>query len=349
MRFIAIDQVRGLAIAAMVLAHFGPAIWDRIGLDGLARDAVGMIGRLATPTFIAIFGITIAFAYLPQAQRDPAATRAKLLLRTRKVFFAAVLVAVPQIIATFMSDTPWGGSMPLSLVLDLYGVLAFYVFAIFLTALIIPYLAMNPYQASLVFGSILIFVGTFLGYDYWSFGGQNAIELLRLYLVSGKYALLVNYGMVLLLVSFGVFVRSEVTSGRDVTSILLTAGMSLVLVGLSVGRVVGWRTLSDLQLNYGAPPQIWYLLMVCGVMLIFLGALNKFRIPAISFVLEHIGRNPLAIYVAHAFVIPAHELLSALGVPDAISMIVPFAIFASYCTFIIVKSSAPVRHHSPNS
>jgi len=343
MRFTAIDQVRGLAIAAMILAHFGPAVWERVGLDGIARDIVGIIGRFATPTFIAIFGLTIAFAYLPKAKQDPVATRAKLVGRTGKVLLAAVAVSLPQMIGTIMSNEQWGGSTTLRLALDVYGVLAFYVFAIYLTAFIAPYLARNPYQTPLALGSIFIFIGTFLGYDYWGNSGENSIELLRLYLVSGKYALLVNYGMILLLVSFGVFIRSEMASGRDVTATLLTSGISLALVGLSIGRIVGWRTLFDLQSNYGAPPQVWYLLTVSGVMLIFLGALNRFTIPVISFLLEQIGRNPLAIYVAHAFVIPAKYVLEAAGLPNLISMILPFAVFICYCAFVILKGYNHVK------
>lgn len=336
-RFFALDQVRGLAIAAMVLAHFGPAVWDRIGLDGIARDVVGMIGRFATPTFIAIFGITVAFAYLPKAKLDPVAIRAKLLARTRVVLLAAVLVASPEMLRTVMSHQPWGGSMPLALALNGYGVLSFYFFAIFLTALIIPYLTRNPYQVPLALGSTLIFIGTFLGYDYWRNSGPSGVELLRLYLISGKYALLVNYGIILLLASFGTLIRSEMKNGRDVNGILLTAGVSLALIGLSIGRIVGWRSLSDLQLGYAAPPQAWYLFMVCGVMMITLSAFNRFSIPVISFILEQIGRNPLTIYVAHAFVIPAHEFLQVSGLPDQISMIIPLAVFFCYCAFIVVK------------
>ncbi|MEL7378772.1 MAG: acyltransferase family protein [Pseudomonadota bacterium] len=338
-RFNALDQVRGLAIAAMILAHFGPAIWERIGLDGVVRDAVGMIGRFATPTFIAIFGITVAFAYLSKAARNPAATRAKLVSRSGLVLVAAILVASPEMVETVLADERWGESLPLALILDGYGVLSFYVFAILVTALIIPYLSRNPYQAPLLLGSILIFFGTYLGYDSWSNSGQNGSELVRLYLVSGKYALLVNYGIVLLLVSFGTFIRREITGGRDVNGILMITGTSLALLGLSLGRIVGWRTLSDLQLNYDAPPQVWYLFMVCGAMMIFLATLNRFSFPGLSFILEQIGRNPLAIYVAHAFVLPAHEVLEAAGLPENLSMIVPFVAFLCYCAFIILWKS----------
>ena len=52
--------------------------------------------------------------------------------------------------------------------------------------------------------------------------------------------------------------------------------------------------------------------MICGVMFMIIALMDRVEIPGLSVILEHTGRNPLSIYVAHAFVLPAVELLRDL-------------------------------------
>lgn len=341
MRFSAIDQVRGAAIVAMIVAHFGPGFWERIQLQGVILDAFALFGRLATPTFIAIFGFTIAFAYLPKAQDDPVAMRAKLFQRSGKVLAAALVTSLPQYMVTLNSNTFWGDSLVLNLILNSYGILLFYALAIFVTGLFIGHVALDPYMVPTIAGAVLIFLGTYLGHDAWGYGGQTARELARLVLVSGKYAFLVNFGMVLMLVGFAWHIRSLRSAGFGVNRLLLASGLVLLLVSLSMGRIVGWRSIADLQSGFAAPPQIWYLCAVLGIMLIGLVFFDKFSIPALSFFLEHTGRNPLAIYVAHAFVLPLVELSRFLnpGAPDVVHIAMPLFAFLTYWAKIIIVSN----------
>lgn len=340
-RFNVIDQTRGLAISLMIVAHFGPALWNRIGLQGPLLDLISLFGRFATPAFIAIFGFTIAFAYLDRAVKDPIGISKKLILRSGVILFAALSVAFPGYLNTLIADEHWGESITLNLLLNTYGVLLFYALAVFSTGLLIFPLARKPYIFPIVLGAILVYVGSYLGYDAWSPHGETAAELLRLMLVSGKYGFLVNYGVALILVSFGWHLRQLLRSGREVGALLLVAGVVLLLLSLSMGRIVGWRDLADLKSGYVAPPQIWYLLAICGVMMVTMYILNRSRIPYLSFFLEHTGRNPLSIYIAHAFVLPAISLMRTLvpQLPDLVCMIVPTFSFLCYWILLIRRSS----------
>lgn len=340
MRFLPIDQTRGLAIFAMVLAHFGPGFWERLGLEGPVLDGLLLIGRFATPTFIAIFGFTLAFAYLDKARTNPKAVRAKLFSRSYLVLLAAVVVAIPEIVTTFQFQEYWGGSIFLNLFLDLYGVLLFYTFAICFAGLFISFLAQSPYVLPAIMGAAAIFIGTFLGYDAWPSQGQSMAEIVRLYLVSGKYAFFTNFGMALMLASLGWHMKNLLKTGVALGPILLAIGSIMLLLALSMGRIVGWRTFSQLHSGYDAPPQLWYLMMVAGVMLIIMGLLDRVRIPFVSTFLEHTGRNPLSIYVSHAFVLPGVSLLRFAfpTLPQVVHIAIPLAIFLFYWAFIITTS-----------
>ena len=344
MRFIPIDQIRGLAISAMILAHFGPGIWDRIGITGPLLDVLLLIGRFATPTFIAIFGFTIAFAYISKSRNNPAAVRAKLFKRSGVVLLSAIVVSLPSMISTLQSEDYWGGSLILNLLLNLYGVLIFYTLAIFSAGLLIGPISRAPYILPAVIGSVAVFVGTFLGYDAWESQGQSGAEIFRLVLVSGKYAFFTNFGVALMLVSLGWYIKNLLISGCRVGTVLLVIGIVMLFCGLSLGRLVGWRSLSQLHSSYGAPPQLWYLCVVGGVMLMIMAVFDSIKIPFFSFFLEHTGRNPLAIYVSHAFVLPAVSLLRSLApwLPNAAQIMLPLCIFFFYWAFIIIKSSRPL-------
>lgn len=341
MRFIPIDQTRGLAISAMILAHFGPGIWNRIGITGLLLDVLLLIGRFATPTFIAIFGFTLAFAYIPKSRDNPEIVRSKLLKRSWVVFLAAIVVSLPSIFSTLQSESYWGNSLIMNIIINLYGVLFFYTLAIFSAGLLIGHISRSPYLLPAVIGSGAVFFGTFLGYDAWESQGQSAAEVFRLILVSGKYAFFTNFGFALMLVSLGWHIKSLLSSGYKLGPVLLVIGTVMLLCGLSMGRLVGWRSFSELHSGYDAPPQLWYLCMVGGAMLLIMAIFDSIKIPFISFFLEHTGRNPLSIYVAHAFVLPGVSLLRFLApwLPSAVQIMLPLCIFFFYWVFIIMKSS----------
>lgn len=341
MRFVALDQIRGVAISAMILAHLGPGFYDRIGLEGALLDTLLLIGRFATPTFIAIFGFTLAFAYLPKAITDPAAVRVKLIGRSRLVLLSAIAVSVPSMITTLQSDSYWGNALSLNIFLNLYGVLLFYALAIFSTGLLIGPISRAPYTFPAVVGSGLIFTGTWLGYDAWGPEPGTATELFRLFFVSGKYAYFVSFGFCLMLVSLGWHMRGLRKNGVRLAPVLLAIGVMMLFCGLSMGRIVGWRTLSDLHTGYAAPPQFWYLCTVCGVMFSALALFDSIKIPVVSFIMEHTGRNPLSIYIAHAFVLDSVSLLRALapGLPDTIHVLLPFLIFLAYWASVVLHSN----------
>ncbi len=323
----------------MILAHFGPGVYERVGLQPPLIDILLLVGRFATPTFIAVFGFSLAFAYFPAATRNPRGTRDRLLRRSGTVLLAAVLVSIPAMSNT-LSAGEAAGPVAFNLGLNIYGVLFFYFLAILVTALVIHHLARSSLAAPAVAGAVLIFVGTWLGHDSWPPGDEGLVELLRLFLVSGQYALLVNLGMALLMAALGWHLRELRQRGAQLGPVLLVIGLVLLLCGLSLGRLVGWRTLPELHSDFSAPPQLWFLIVICGVMLLTMAFLDAVKLPFVSYFLEHTGRNPLTIYVAHTFVLPGVAVLrsAAPNIPEGIAIALPMALFMGFWAIVLIRS-----------
>ena len=83
--------------------------------------------------------------------------------------------------------------------------------------------------------------------------------------------------------------------------------------------------------------------MICGIMFMIIALLDRVKIPGRSFILEHTGRNPLSIYVAHAFVLPAVVLLCGLvlSLPEILTNGIPLSIFLLYWAYVLYTSSRP--------
>lgn len=348
-RFIALDQVRGLAIICMILAHFGPGLYDRVGLSGAPLDFLSLIGRMATPAFVLIFGITLAIVYIPRAQRNPVAARAGLIKRSLLVLACAFVIALPESIVLFVNGAPDStNGFWFDLLLCQYNVLLFYAVAIFVTGLLIGHIARDPVRFGVVYGSILIFIGSYLGYNAWPPKPGEAIELVRLLLVSGKYGVFVLLGCAWMIIAVGILIQQRLKSHVDFNRDILIIAAALLLVALSDGRIVGWRTLQDLHMDYDAPPQFWYLSMVASAMLFALVFLHRHQLPVVSFLLEHIGRSPLSIYVAHKAVLPAIAFLrwGVPGIPEILIIAGCFTAFLAFCAFKIWRSATIARRKS---
>ncbi len=332
-RFTALDQVRGLAVLMMICAHFGPGLYERAGLQGVVLDFLNFLGRIATPAFVLIFGITIAIIYVRKAQTDTAKARRTLLKRSGLVFFCSLAVALPETLDFILHPAEEDvGGWTYGILLRQYSVLSFYAVAIFITAFCIGHIARDPVRRGLVYGAALVFIGTYLGYDAWPEEAGTLIEIVRLLVVSGKYAVFVLLGCSWMMIAVGVFVVRKMAANEDYRQDLTVAAIVLTLLGLAAGRIVGWRSLYDLQNDYGAPPQIWYLLMIAGLMIASLVALDRFQIPFFSTLLELVGRSPLSFYIAHAFVLPSIDVMRIIlpFLPDLVIIGTCMSLFMLY-------------------
>lgn len=343
-RFEALDQLRGFAILAMIFAHFGPGVYERLHITGKTLAALELFGRFATPAFVLVFGLTLAIIYVPKEQEAPTRARKMLLNRAGKVLLCSFLIMLPGTI-----ERVYKGASTYDLISSQYSVLTFYAVGMTITALLIGFFAKNAGSRGMVLGSAFVFLGTYLAYEAWPAQEGTLADLPRILFVSGKYGVLVLLGCAWMMMAVGMYIQHCLTNGLAFRRNIAIIGLAVLLVGLSDGRIVGWRDIDDLALNFHAPAQLWYMSIVAGLSLILLAALDKYEATFISPLMAQVGRYPLGIYVAHAFVLPGVEFLRHVfpGIPDAVSITVCLGAFLCYCAYKVMpglrKSMAPGR------
>ena len=95
-RLLGLDQARAVAILAMLAAHFAPGVFAQVPRLAPLRVPVLAFARLATPTFVVVFGVTVGFVYLPRYLRgEPGPTARHLRRRAGVMLLCAVAVALP--------------------------------------------------------------------------------------------------------------------------------------------------------------------------------------------------------------------------------------------------------------
>src|SRR6478672_11037322 len=68
-RLLGLDQARAVAIIAMMVFHFAPGVFIQLPRFEPFRDPVLWFGRMATPAFVVVFGVTAGFVFLSRYVR----------------------------------------------------------------------------------------------------------------------------------------------------------------------------------------------------------------------------------------------------------------------------------------
>jgi hypothetical protein len=344
-RLTGLDQARGVAILAMLAAHFAPGLFGQIPKLEPLRVPVLAFARLATPTFVVVFGVTVGFVYLPRYWRaGPGPTVSGLARRAAALSACAAVIALPlwtRLAVTGEAD-PWAWAF------GLYSVLLFYVLALALLPAWLRWLGPVPLGAPhrpvtlkcLIAGAALWAVGT-AGHRLIPQGPPSGPEFVRMLLVSGSYAYLQLMGTALMAVPIGWRLRErwEAAADRPFLAQVLLGGIGLA----ALGGLWGWATgeydpARFLAGDLRTPPRAWYFLHVGGFGLALIPALELAprALPTLrpaAHLLALFGQAGLVIFTGHAFVLPGLALVDRLvplhGAARAAVALVPFALFCA--------------------
>jgi uncharacterized membrane protein len=360
-RLFGLDQARAIAIMAMMAFHFAPGVIKNIPELKFLELPVLWFGRMATPAFVTIFGVTAGLVFLPKFVRgDPGGTPYRLRRRALWVFVCAIIITLPHWFKLAKQGTeyawPW--------LFKSYSVLLFYAVALAILPLWLRWLSRHTGIRALLSGVALWVAGT-LGYEFWPQGGADTpilvpvdesgqtfketwppaaaawLEFARLILLSGDYGYLQMMGTALLAMPIGLRLREARNNGSDGRFLihLLLTGIALSAVGACWGVGLGQYDLQNIvDGKLKIPPHGWYFLHFGAVAVAAIAGLelltrNLAILRGPGYLLALFGQTSLVLYTAHAFVLPSLEIADLAiplhGIPRVIFGFVPFATFCA--------------------
>ena len=343
-RLLGLDQARAVAILAMLVAHFAPGVFDRFPRLGPVQGPVLWFARLATPTFVVVFGVTVGFVLLPRYRRGKGVpTGRRLRRRAALMLLCAALVALPawiRLVAERNAD-PWAWAF------GAYSVLLFYALALAVLPAWLEWLSQpgGRLEARCLLAGVALWALGTAGEAVWPQRSPSFPEFVRMLLVSGSFPYGQMMGTALLAMPVGLRLRERWEAGTDGAYLarVLAAGAGLSVVGglwgWSVGEYDPARILSG---ELRVPPRGWYFLHIGGAGLALVPALEL--VPRLvrplrpsAYLLALFGQGALVIYTAHAFVLPALALADQVvtlgGAGRVVVALVPFAFFCGFVMY----------------
>jgi hypothetical protein len=339
-RLLCIDQARAITIAAMIIAHFAPGMVERLTMPPLLADFVLSLGRIATPGFAAIFGVTVGLVYLPKYLAGNKNRATEGLLR-RSVLVAACALLVAAL--SFTWRWPPGAMLNLDNLYASYSVLLFYAIALLTMPVWLRIVAYSPTIIALILAAVFYSLVNLVRDHLWlTSSNQDAAEFVRLVLFSGKYAYFLMMGTTFLFMPVGLYFHALIIR-RPVPPVPVRIGaIAGVLAVCSLAAPVFWTGSIEEFISYWNSRTLWVSYHVAfGCLAIFMivvfDGLNRSGGTGGVVVrpLARFGRKSLAIYTAHAFILPTLHLLDGIykveGPPRAI---LPLVLFVSTCLLI---------------
>lgn len=173
-RIDAVDLVRGIAVALMILNHGVKGLLPFEAFPDWGLVPVHMITRFASSTFIMIFGVGLALAYLPRVySADWPRRRLKLVL-------TGVIIFVWYKVLTVFEMLPFGPEKTIEAVLyqrfpSFVEILGFYAIALLWVPFLLPLWRRMPLWSRLL--SPLILTGlSYVLLEYFHFWGSSILQ-----------------------------------------------------------------------------------------------------------------------------------------------------------------------------
>jgi len=339
-RFLGLDQARALAIIAMMVSHFGPGLFIHVPAFEPLRTPLLWFGRMATPAFATVFGVTAGFVFLPRfIRKDRGETVLRLQRRAGVIFLCAIAITIPL----WAEMERRGVTDVWHWVFGLYSVLLFYSIAFLSLPIWLRWLSRQTTARALAAGAFLWAAGT-IGYDWWPQRSPSTVEFLRLLLLSGSYGYLHMMGTALLALPLGWHLRQSLDSGTGDRFLVKLLGLGVLIAVLAAawGCAVGEYDLARvIGGELRAPARPWYFLHFGALAIVSMVGLEfltrRVRIlHTPGYVLALFGQTSLLIYTGHVFVLPALEMLDRFVPLHGVSRAaVPLFLFVGFCAVVL--------------
>ena len=332
-----ITMIRAVMALSVLLSHWGPGVFERLGIGRQAEYVLSLFYRMGTPGFAAVFGIGIGYFMLP----DFARRRASVLSRLQRSFFLVLLgltlLAAIHLANDALADRP-AGNMQIS-GLDIahafYGVLAYYALMLGTARWWLPGLARlsRPIPWLMAGLPLLWILWQLVPALLPAHQVQSVLEWPRLMLVAGynvfKMSAVAASGM-----AVGVWLAGQPDSRAAARMLLICGGLGMAVTVMSLIEMHGGAAFTQRgnPLFTSLPGLIFYLSFAAFGTGMFLRLLLSWdSLPSWTRaplrLLLVIGGLALPIYVFHGLVMPGRYLLMAMGVPAGLDLAIPMGLF----------------------
>jgi len=339
-RLYGLDQARAVAILAMMVFHFGEGVFKELPQLEALRTPVLWFGRMATPAFIVVFGVTAGFVFLPKFIRgEIATTSSRLWRRAGWILFCSVLIAIPVWIRFGVQGQSgawrWG--------FELYSVLLFYALALAILPWQLRFLSQQTELRALLMGIVFWLIGA-QGFHLWPEAPPSSSEFGRMMLMSGSYAYFQMMGTAFLAMPIGLQLKKARDERRDGMFFLnlLGAGLFLSALGALWGTAIGeYEPAAIVAGALRVPARAWYFLHFGAMALVWISVLELLTrgvrwLRAPGYVLALFGQTSLVLFTGHMFVLPTLDVIKHLTpLHGAAKVVVAFVPFVVFCALVM--------------
>ncbi|NRA29599.1 MAG: AMP-binding protein [Parvularculaceae bacterium] len=337
-----VSAVRGFMISMVLVSHWGPGLFARLGLTSLEEYVLSVFYRMGTEGFATAFGFGLAYmivdfderkqVYLQRIRRNSALILGGL----------TALAAVKFAAATFNADI----APKSNITVYLYNVLLFFGLAMASSPVWMPLIARmkNNVMGILLIVACFYTLGVVAEALFQGPPMASPLELPRLMMVGGynvfKMSAITLSGIAigLMLINMSSHQRAvEVFVLGGLTGILLCAGTMFQIRGIDAFSMA--RELQLIDTGLGVTMYISFATFCLGALVWLFGHLNK--VPGLLVipiqVLVVFGGLTFVIYISQGFVIPAMDLLVGLGVGGTLALAAPMGVFLAVVGFTSFK------------
>ena len=334
----AINITRGLMALAVMLAHWGPGFFSRLGIGREVDFYLGGVYRMGTEGFASIFGIGLGFFFLPRYGSETAAVNKRLRQSFILVLSGLTLMAVVRLLRLSMLEAEIGG---LEVAHAFYNILAFYVLAFATAPLWLRYLGAG---SDVVFRALIVVI---LALPVtWALQstlpGQldSILEWPRLMAVAGY-----SYFKLCALVFSGIALGYWFSRQTDLSQASKTLALGGAF-GMAASMIVGVDVLPPAPFATSASPFfqslfgfVFYFSAAVFLVGVFDQVLKAWARMAALWrgtlqIMIVIGGLALPIYAFHGIVIPVKDILVVLGLPGAIALLLPLGLFLAVMVYL---------------
>lgn len=329
----AITMARAVMALSVILSHWGPGLFERLGIARQAEGAMAFLYRMGTPGFAAVFGIGIGYFMLP----DFAARRDSVLRRLqgsfRLVLLGLALLAAIRLTNAALRHEPLGG---FEIANDFYGVLAYYALMLGTARWWLPPLARLRHPIPWLLGGLPVLWLLWQAVPLLLPSGQvqSLLEWPRLMLGAGGYNIFKMSAVAAGGMAIGVWMAVQPDSRAVSRNLLIGGGLGMSLAALSIVEADGALALTrrGSPVFTSLPGLIFYLSFAGFATGLFLRFLLSWEtlpggVRAPLKLLLVTGGLALPIYVFHGLVMPGQSLLNALGVEGGMALLIPMGLF----------------------